>query len=136
MTRSGRRSLVAGPGPLHDRDMERLAPLSPILLTPDAIERVPALPLGPLQGVTHRVLWSANGSMAGVLTVNGGCRLGSHTHRVNHHHLWVLDGEAEILGTTVGAGTYVHVPSGIEHDIDASDSGGCSVFYLYLHPAT
>jgi quercetin dioxygenase-like cupin family protein len=91
-------------------------------------------PLGRLPGVTHRVLWSDDRSMAGVLTVEAGRRLGAHTHRANHHHLWVLDGEAQILGRTVCAGSYVHVPSGVEHDIDASGTTGCTVFYLYQQP--
>ena len=73
--------------------------------------------------------------MAGVLTVEAGHRLGPHAHRVNHHHLWVLNGRATILGTELGPGSYVHVPSGVEHDIDASSTGGCTVFYLYLHHA-
>ena len=73
--------------------------------------------------------------MAGVLTVEAGHRLGAHAHRVNHHHLWALSGRATILGTELGPGSYVHAPSGVEHDIDACSTGGCTVFYLYLHHA-
>jgi hypothetical protein len=43
----------------------------------------------------------------------------------------VLDGRATILGHDVGPGSFVHVPSGIEHDIDARQTDGCSVFYVY-----
>jgi uncharacterized RmlC-like cupin family protein len=107
---------------------------SPTVLTPAAIEMIPAEPLGRLEGVVHRVLWSDDGSMAGVLTVEGGRQLGRHAHRVNEHHMWVLAGGAEILGTHVGPGSYVHIPSGVEHDIDARSSHGCTVFYLYLRP--
>jgi quercetin dioxygenase-like cupin family protein len=74
--------------------------------------------------------------MAGVLTVLAGHRLGRHTHRVNHHHLWVLDGRAVVLDRELGAGSYVHIPSGVEHDIDASDTEGCTVFYLYIRLGT
>jgi hypothetical protein len=28
----------------------------------------------------------------------------------------------------------VHIPSGIEHDIDATNTGGCTLFYLYARP--
>ena len=52
--------------------------------------------------------------MAGVLTVEAGRRLGAHAHRVNHHHLWVLNGRATILGTELGPGSYVDIPSGVE----------------------
>lgn len=85
-------------------------------------------------GVTHRVLWHDATSMAGVLTVAGGHRLGAHAHRVNHHHMWVVDGRASVLGSDLGPGSYVHIPSGVEHDIDATTSDGCTVFYLYVAP--
>jgi len=107
---------------------------NPVVLSPKVIDTLPVEPVGHLPGVTHRVLWRDGTSMSGVLTVQPGHRLGSHTHRVNHHHIWVLDGRAAILGSTLGRGSYVHVPSGVEHDIDASATEGCTVFYLYIHP--
>ena len=112
--------------------MEAKVEQLPVVLTAEAIAAIPATPLGNLDGVVHRVLWRNEKSMAGVLTVEAGRRLGAHTHRVNHHHLWLLDGRATILGAELGPGSYVHVPNGIEHDIDASATDGCTVFYLYL----
>jgi quercetin dioxygenase-like cupin family protein len=106
--------------------------VGPTVLTPEAIHDLPAEPLGHLEGVVHRVLWRDASSMAGVLTILAGHQLGRHAHRVNHHHLWVLDGRASILGNTLGPGSYVHIPHGVEHDIDASDTDGCTVFYLYI----
>ena len=41
---------------------------------------------------------------------------------------------AVVLGTELGPGGYVHVPDGVEHDIDATGSDGCTVYYLYLRP--
>lgn len=109
---------------------------APLVLDHDAIAALPVEPLGTEGGVTHRVLWRDATSMAGVLTVEAGHRLGTHAHRVNHHHMWVLDGRAEVLGQDVGAGSYVHIPSGVDHDIDATRTDGCTVFYLYLAPPT
>lgn len=115
--------------------MEPTTTPQPVVLTPEAIAALPLAPLGPLEGVTHRVLWRNDTSMAGVLTVEAGHRLGRHAHRANHHHIWVLDGRATILGTELGPRSYVHIPSGVDHDIDASTTDGCSVFYLYLRQA-
>jgi quercetin dioxygenase-like cupin family protein len=106
----------------------------PVVLTADAIASIAPEQLGNIDGVSHRVVWRNEASMAGVLTVLAGHRLGTHKHRLNHHHIWVLEGHAVILGTEVGPGSYVHVPSGIDHDIDATASEGCTVFYLYLQP--
>jgi quercetin dioxygenase-like cupin family protein len=102
------------------------------VLTADEIAALPARPLGSDPGVTNRVLWSTETSMAGVLHVAAGHSLGAHAHHANHHHMWVLAGEALVLGETLGAGSYVHIPSGVDHDIDASSSDGCDVFYLYI----
>jgi mannose-6-phosphate isomerase-like protein (cupin superfamily) len=105
---------------------------TPVVLTAGEIAQLPlqALDVGP--GVTHRVLWRSDDSMAGVMTVERGHRLGRHTHRKNHHHMWVLHGEATVLGRDVGPGSYVHVPNGVEHDIDATRTVGCTLLYLYL----
>lgn len=107
----------------------------PVVLTAAQIDERPSTPLGDDPAVTHRVLWQDGESMAGVLTLEAGHRLGEHAHRVNHHHLWVLSGGATILGTEVGPGSYVHVPARVDHDIDATSTEGCTVFYLYLRGA-
>jgi quercetin dioxygenase-like cupin family protein len=110
----------------------------PTVFTPEAIDRLPAgsvtTSTGPAEGVTNRVLWSTDTSMAGVLTVQAGHRLGTHTHRLNHHHIWVVDGQVAILDEVLGAGSYVHIPGGVPHDLDATNTGGCTVFYLYIRP--
>jgi quercetin dioxygenase-like cupin family protein len=104
----------------------------PVVLVPEAIAALPLVPLAGVDGVMHRVLWSNEASMAGLMTVERGRHLGAHTHRTNHHHIWVIDGRATILDTDVVEGSYVHVPAGVEHDIDASATDGCTVLYLYL----
>jgi mannose-6-phosphate isomerase-like protein (cupin superfamily) len=104
------------------------------VLTPEEVAALPAVALGKLAGVTHRVLWNSGTSMAGIMTVEAGRRLGLHTHHANDHHMWVLDGRAVILGTELAPGSYAHIPGGVEHDIDASTTDGCTVLYLYLGP--
>jgi len=108
--------------------------IGPTVLSPEAIESLPAEPLGHVEGATHRVLWHSNGSVAGLLTLPAGSRLGAHSHRVHHHHVWVVDGSAIVLGQLLEPGSYVHVPAGVEHDIDTTDTDGCTVFYLYAPP--
>lgn len=110
--------------------------LSPTVLSPEAIEALPETSLGGIDGARHRVLWHDDTSMAGVMTVDAGHELGAHTHRENHHHIWVLEGNAEMLGRVVGPGSYVHVPAGLEHNTDARATGGCTFFYLYIRPGS
>lgn len=116
---------------MHRELMETTSVTQPVVLTAPEVEALPLEPLGDLAGVTHRIVWRDGTSVAGVMKVDAGQRMGTHAHRYNHHHLWVIDGSAEILGTEVGPGSYVHIPMGVDHDIDASTTDGCTVFYLY-----
>jgi quercetin dioxygenase-like cupin family protein len=102
------------------------------VLTPEDVARVPPQPLGTIAGVEHRVLWHDDTSIAGVMTVAGGHHLGEHEHRRHSHHMWMLDGSATILGTVLEAGSYVHIPAGVRHDIDARATHGCRVLYHYV----
>lgn len=131
-----RTTLPATPLRAHRWDVAQNAQTAaPLVLSPAAIAALPLEPLGTVDGVAHRVVWRDGTSTAGVLSVAAGRRLGTHAHRVNHHHMWVLEGRAEILGREVGPGSYVHIPSQVDHDIDATDSDGCTVLYFYVRPA-
>jgi len=112
-----------------------IATPTPVVLTQAMIEALPQVPLGDHGGVTRRVLWRDVDSEAGVLDLAAGHSLGAHTHRANHHHFWMLSGHAAVLDELLGPGSYVHIPHGIAHDIDATGTEGCSVFYLYLRQA-
>ena len=105
--------------------------LPSITFGPTEIEAIPPKPLGSSSGIGNRQLWTDGTSLTGVLRVDGGQRLGEHTHRRHDHHLWVIAGEADILGERLGAGSYVFVPAGLEHDIDTTGTDGCTVFYSY-----
>jgi mannose-6-phosphate isomerase-like protein (cupin superfamily) len=112
---------------IHDAD--------PTVVDAAAIDRLPARALGPGIDAGNRVLWSDGTSMAGVLTVPAGGRLGVHAHRRNHHHIWVIEGQARVVGNDLGPGGYAHVPAGVAHDIEATGGEDCTVFYLYVRQA-
>jgi quercetin dioxygenase-like cupin family protein len=106
----------------------------PVVFTREAIASIPMVPLGPMEGVLHKELWRSKSSTSGVLMIEEGHHLGAHTHRFNHHHMWVMQGHAAILGAHLGPGSYVHIPPGVEHDIDATGTEGCTLFYVYERP--
>jgi mannose-6-phosphate isomerase-like protein (cupin superfamily) len=108
----------------------------PLVLASEAVAALPVEPLGRFGGVRHRVMWRDGLSMAGVMHVDGGYRLGTHAHRVNHHHMWVIEGRAVIVGAELDPGSYVHIPSGVDHDVDATGTEGCAVFYVYSGPGS
>ncbi len=89
-------------------------------------------PLAPYDGVEYKLLWRSGKSVAGLMRIGAGRAVTPHTHVRSHHHMWVVDGAAEMLGETVGPGTYGHIPAGVEHGIRAVGDAGCTVLYLYL----
>jgi hypothetical protein len=111
-------------------------PRGPVTLTPDQIDALASERLGAIEGVRNKVLWRDDASMAGLLRVDAGSNLGDHAHRVNHHHVWILTGHADILGARLGPNSYVHIPAGVRHDIDATATEGCTFFYLYIKPSS
>lgn len=107
------------------------ATTNPTVLTAEETLARPEMALGSIDGVRHRVLWQRGTSMAGRMTIAAGRNLGRHQHRRHAHHMWILDGHVEILGAVLDAGSYVHIPAGVLHDLDARATEGCTLFYLY-----
>jgi quercetin dioxygenase-like cupin family protein len=105
--------------------------MNPTVLTAADIGDRPEMPLGSIDGVAHRVVWQHGTSMAGRMTIAAGHHLGEHQHRRHAHHMWIVDGRVEILGVVLDTGSYVHVPPGVVHDLDARATEGCTLFYVY-----
>jgi mannose-6-phosphate isomerase-like protein (cupin superfamily) len=93
-------------------------------------------PLEPFEGVDYKLLWRSGRSVAGLMRIAPGNSVSPHAHVRAHHHMWVVDGAAEMLGERVGPGTYLHIPAGVEHGIRDVGDGGCTVLYLYLQDET
>jgi mannose-6-phosphate isomerase-like protein (cupin superfamily) len=102
------------------------------LVDPAAADALAWHPLAPYEGVDYKLLWRSGKSVAGLMRIAPGRAVTPHAHVRSHHHMWVIDGTAEMLGERVGPGTYVHVPAGVEHGIRAVGEGGSTVLYLYL----
>jgi quercetin dioxygenase-like cupin family protein len=107
---------------------------TPTVMSHEQVTALPRKQLGKAVGVDNAVLWTDGTSITGILSLTAGARLGRHTHRTHHHHMWVLDGEAMIADRLLGTGSYIHIPPRIEHDIDATDTGGVTVYYSYALP--
>jgi quercetin dioxygenase-like cupin family protein len=105
-----------------------------IVLTEEEIDHLPTTALrGIGSGVSHRVLWEQDNAVAGVMRLRPHGQVDPHVHRRAYHDIWMIDGECEILGRRVTAGSYVHVPAGVEHGIIASGVG-CTLLYVYRQP--
>jgi len=105
-----------------------------LILEADRVAARPWERFGEDEGVRYRTLWIEPGSRsyAGVLRLDSGAAIGHHTHRHASHHVWVADGDCRIDGRHLEAGSYVCVPAGVDHGVDAAGPQGCALFYLYL----
>jgi mannose-6-phosphate isomerase-like protein (cupin superfamily) len=102
------------------------------IVTDAAADALAWHPLGSDPGVDYKLLWRSGKSVAGMLRLAPGAELTPHAHVRSHHHLWVTEGTAEVLGELVGPGTYVHIPARVDHGIRASGDQACTMLYLYL----
>lgn len=96
-----------------------------------AISRLPWQRLHGHHDAETRVLWQHGRSLAGILKIAPGEELAEHAHPEAHHHVWVLAGDATILGVRVTAGSYVHIPAGMAHAVEQVGADGLTMLYLY-----
>jgi quercetin dioxygenase-like cupin family protein len=104
----------------------------PVVHTAAHVEQLPWEDLHGLAGVRTRVLWRDHESIAGILDLAPGVSLPEHAHIHAHHDVSVLDGECRIVGTALTAGSFVHIPGGVDHAISDVGPTGCRLLYLYL----
>ena len=103
----------------------------PVVLTAEDIDILPTIALHAVgTGVSHRVLWETNDAVGGLMRIHAGGRVDPHIHEHATHDIWIVEGSCETLGRHLPAGSYVHVPPGVEHAIDAG-TVGCTLLYLY-----
>jgi quercetin dioxygenase-like cupin family protein len=103
-----------------------------VIHTAAAVEALPWLAFDGLDDVQNKVLWELGDSHTGLMRLAEGGTIAPHRHHTGHHHVWVIEGHCSVLGTTIGAGSYAHVPAGVDHEIAGVGSEGCTLLYLYL----
>jgi quercetin dioxygenase-like cupin family protein len=89
-------------------------------------EDVPGCP-----GVHDKVLWRFGDYVEAVVRYGPGSSSRGNPHLAAHHHIWVISGEATIAGHLVGPGSYVHVPPGVAHPVDAVAAEGLTILQMH-----
>lgn len=116
---------------MEDTTVGTAAPVATVVTRAEAEER-PWHPLEQYEGVDYKLLWRSGKSVAGLMRIAPGGSVSPHAHVRSHHHIWVVEGDAEMMGQRVGPGGYVHIPAGVDHGISDVSPDGCTVLYLYL----
>lgn len=102
------------------------------LVTSAAADALGWHPLEPYEGVDYKLLWRSGKSVAGLMRIAPGAEVTPHAHVRSHHHIWLVEGSAEMLGERVGPGTYVHIPAHVDHGMRTVGDDPCTMLYLYL----
>jgi uncharacterized RmlC-like cupin family protein len=101
------------------------------LAPPDVVDGMPWQPLPGCHGISTKLVCDADGAVAGLLRLQPGAREVAHLHGHGSHHLWVLSGTVVVEDTPLPAGSYLHVPAGLLHDLrDAGE--GSQVLYVFV----
>jgi quercetin dioxygenase-like cupin family protein len=96
----------------------------------EAVERLSWQPLPGGGGVEHRAVYVGDGVVAGQLRLGPGAREPRHLHGHGEHHVWVLEGEVVVDDTRLAAGSYLHVPAHLMHQLVDTGSGSL-LFYVF-----
>jgi hypothetical protein len=100
-------------------------------LNPNDISNVPARRIAGCPGVTAKELWRSDAMIDTLLIYEPGATTPGYPHPGAHHHIWIVDGQADIGGRTLSTGSYVHVPPGVAHPITADGASGCVLLHLH-----
>ncbi|HSF27126.1 MAG TPA: hypothetical protein VLC50_06360 [Actinomycetes bacterium] len=103
-------------------------------LDPLAIDRLPWAPLQGSTGAAYKVLWRSGAMVQTLVHYHEGGWSAGEPHPA-HHHVWVISGAATIAGRRLTAGSYVHVPPGLEHPTTDVGPEGATLLVLYLPAA-
>lgn len=102
-----------------------------IVHTAADIDGIPWIEHETVAGVRHKVLWQSGTAVIGMMTIDAGAENPEHTHHGAHHHILILSGECEMLGSRLGPGSYIYIPPGTPHAAVTTGSLPCTFFYTY-----
>ena len=95
------------------------------------IDAMPWVDVPGSPGVQTKVLWRFTDFTQALIHVRPGQVVPGAAHLAAHHHIWIVDGTATVAGRRLSAGSYVHVPPGVEHEMSEVGPQGCT--FLQMH---
>lgn len=100
-------------------------------LSKDMVAKLPWEPFVASAEIDNKMLYVADGVVAGLLRLRPNARELTHLHFHGEHHLLVLSGTVVIDDTELTEGSYLHVPSRLPHTL--RDGGtGSTAFYVFV----
>ena len=100
-------------------------------LSPADVDRLPWREIRGCPGVKAKELWHAGGGVDALITYWPGATTPGHPHPSADHHIWITEGQAWIAGQLMTSGSYVYVPPGTAHPIEADGYTGCVLLQIH-----
>jgi mannose-6-phosphate isomerase-like protein (cupin superfamily) len=114
---------------VHMSDRQLLTSLH--ALDADEIDAMPWTDVPGAPGVQEKTLWQLGGFTQALIHVRPGAVVPGDAHLAAHHHIWIVSGTATVAGRRMTAGSYLHVPPDVEHEIH--DVGLEGLTFLQMH---
>lgn len=111
--------------PVRD-DLGRL-----MVLAASDVDAIAWEPMAEQPGVVSKLLWRSGDVAIGLIRVEAGAERAAHVHHSAHHHIWVVDGAATMVGEPLTAGSYVYIPPGVRHEVTGVGPLGVTFLYTY-----
>jgi len=95
---------------------------------------IDGLPWQPIEGCTDvhkKVLWHLGGFTEALIRYQPGASTAGEALLAAHEHIWVVSGAATIAGRRMLAGSYLHVPPGIQHPVEDVGPDGCTLLQMH-----
>lgn len=102
-----------------------------VALDPLEIDRLPWLPLASSTGAVYKLLWRSGRAAQTLVHYHEGGQSRGEAHPDAEHHVWVVSGAATIAGRRLGAGSFAHIPAGLEHPTTDVGPEGATLLVLY-----
>jgi len=116
-------------------DTDRAALTTLALLPADEVQRLPWVPVPACPGVDEKTLWQFGDFVVALVRYSPGSSSPGRGHLVAHHHIWVVSGSCTMAGRRLEAGSYGHVPPGVEHGVREVGPEGCVILQIHRpHP--
>lgn len=104
------------------------------VLTGQDVERLPWQPFGGMPRVHVRYLLTTPDTVAGLMRLDGGAHEVRHVHVGGQHHAWIVEGNVRFDNSDLDQGSYLHVPAGMTHTMEAG-AAGCTLFFVFSRGA-
>jgi quercetin dioxygenase-like cupin family protein len=95
------------------------------------IDAMPWVDVPGAPGVQEKTLWQLGGFAQALIKVRPGGVVPGTAHLAAHHHIWIVAGAATVAGRRMTAGSYLHVPPGVVHEINEVGLDGLT--FLQMH---